>query len=104
MNANFKTSHVIVYLIVVQFLHLRYCNFKTSHVIVYRDKTLAKIVIGIEFQNISCYCLSLTGHKVTEEEERFQNISCYCLSPYRHKNHFEHKYFKTSHVIVYPYA
>ena len=32
------------------------------------------------FQNISCYCLSLSHTRYIRHSCRFQNISCYCLS------------------------
>ena len=33
-----------------------------------------------EFQNISCYCLSISDCCCTTQRSIFQNISCYCLS------------------------
>ena len=96
-------------------------NFKTSHVIVYRF--LRKIVaVYIEFQNISCYCLShqkaclergelnfKTSHVIVyhgtvvidTEIDTFQNISCYCLSMGLGRMLAMSLNFKTSHVIVY---
>ena len=44
---------------------------------------MAKIIIGIEFQNISCYCLSVEQLVEQLQTEIFQNISCYCLSIFK---------------------
>ena len=60
----------------LQFL-LRY--FKTSHVIVYPKKTEHRSSHN-EFQNISCYCLSIMKICSFTRPELFQNISCYRLS------------------------
>ena len=96
----FKTSHVIVYLkrlvifwglmhiskhlmllfiIGINLLCLLSSHFKTSHVIVYRVIRMLVNQLGV-FQNISCYCLSVTSVPVIFTPLLFQNISCYCLS------------------------
>ena len=54
-------------------------NFKTSHVIVYPKKTEHRSSHN-EFQNISCYCLSIMKICSFTRPELFQNISCYRLS------------------------
>ena len=98
---NFKTSYVIVYLKEVDRSQKRYIDFKTSHVIVYQaQKALWIICHKISkhlmllfifstpdidiwspgFQNISCYCLSITVGIMLIGSIIFQNISCYCLS------------------------
>ncbi len=35
------------------------------------------------FQNISCYCLTLTSLYAIGDLDKFQNISCYCLTRLR---------------------
>ena len=117
----FKTSHVIVYpksLIVCKFsiiiskhLMLLFINYR-----------IYAYIYLTEFQNISCYCLSIwtsnkelqnniskhlmllfiTFRKIsTNNPFTFQNISCYCLSEGIWKMRYCSRYFKTSHVIVY---
>ena len=56
-------------------------NFKTSHVIVYLLR-LTESILLFTFQNISCYCLSVVNLIALPLQELFQNISCYCLSNY----------------------
>ena len=139
----FKTSHVIVYPIPEGSGAWIFYNFKTSHVIVYRayaheerkSKPISKhlmllfitssrsqIRLRSSFQNISCYCLSISQPSEVRAVILFQNISCYCLSAlggcwlrgsYISKhlmllfitmlnmNSWLVVYFKTSHVIVY---
>ena len=58
-SKHFKTSHVIVYRSSRSPLLSTLGNFKTSHVIVYR-KLFRLMIENIQFQNISCYCLSLS--------------------------------------------
>ena len=75
------------------------------------------------FQNILCYCLSISGSWSSVQALLFQNILCYCLSGSVTKNAagieiskhlmllfiasgthaviFHIHYFKTSYVIVY---
>ena len=53
-------------------------NFNTSHVTVYPDRA-ALLWCAIEFQYISCYCLSVT------EDQVYQGVT----------------HFNTSHVTVY---
>ena len=57
-SLDFKTSHVIVYLLPAAQEIAEYWDFKTSHVIVYQERSLCHLQIPILFQNISCYCLS----------------------------------------------
>ena len=33
-----------------------------------------------EFQNISCYCLTVGNYELSLRNPSFQNISCYCLT------------------------
>ena len=78
MNGNFKTSHVIVYLQPPDQQHSFHHHFKTSHVIVYPEPSRFDFAV-FAFQNISCYCLSVTIPFIV----------------------FADTHFKTSHVIVY---
>ena len=55
------------------------------------------------FQNISCYCLSISCKHTLLNPLQFQNISCYCLSKSKSNKKCSDCYFKTSHVIVYPW-
>ena len=76
-------------------------NFNTSHVTVYHDSNVEWITRNIisihlmllfiavssfgtsfpvEFQYISCYCLSPPDHALAYLYASFQYISCYCLS------------------------
>ena len=78
-NMNFKTSYVIVYqqrFLGVQKLIL---DFKTSYVIVYLNSANHDSN-NTEFQNILCYCLSITALIDEPIGLIFQNILCYCLS------------------------
>ena len=43
-------------------------------------------------------------YELTVTPRVFQNISCYCLSVTLDSSHKSHIHFKTSHVIVYPPA
>ena len=97
----FKTSHVIVYHVsshcspglvrISKHLMLLFifAHVLTSFLIQIISKHLMLLFIGIfrpvpgdpeEFQNISCYCLSIQGITLTGMFFEFQNISCYCLS------------------------
>ncbi len=97
---NFKTSYVIVYLnsanhdsnqyriskhlMLLFILHFHYLSdifiyFKTSYVIVYL-LTFACNLCSFIFQNILCYCLSITALIDEPIGLIFQNILCYCLS------------------------
>ena len=117
----FNTSHVTVYLLQIHRINRIKTNFNTSHVTVYRkrDKILPsicpisihlmllfigslieRIIEWMEFQYISCYCLStwssefatistisihlmlLLIYNIIANEgmsREFQYISCYCL-------------------------
>ena len=54
-------------------------NFNTSHVTVYPN-SCSKSNQSIQFQYISCYCLSGTDTREFQGNVKFQYISCYCLS------------------------
>ena len=74
-------------------------NFKTSHVIVYHLLLLFAYPVST-FQNISCYCLSVEYPADVRAGVLFQNISCYCLSLNATACEVWTD-FKTSHVVVY---
>ena len=38
----------------------------------------------LEFQNISCYCLTPVQSFFYQSTQKFQNISCYCLTVHAH--------------------
>ena len=80
-ECNFKTSYVTVYQIGSQSISLCIPNFKTSYVTVYRKIAIAGTTVLELFQNIVCYCLSMSGLCVI--------LIC--------------SHFKTSYVTVYRY-
>ena len=98
---DFNTSHVTVYLYFHLQDQLSQVDFNTSHVTVYQyfllrihQKTHISIHLmllfirnveklknsEIEFQYISCYCLSYINSIKCVCSNKFQYISCYCLS------------------------
>ena len=100
----------------------KYRHFKTSYVTVYQMLNALSGAMK-EFQNIVCYCLSLTPFFKKCHIKLFQNIVCYCLSYFlkrwifrliisKHRmllfiyhklmNYFPQHHFKTSYVTVYP--
>ena len=50
---------MLLFILIIRFLCRIDSNFKTSHVIVYLTAT-TKELVAERFQNISCYCLSLS--------------------------------------------
>ena len=76
---DFKTSYVIVYRLCKCMGVTKQNNFKTSYVIVYL-LTFACNLCSFIFQNILCYCLSITALIDEPIGLIFQNILCYCLS------------------------
>ena len=65
------------------------------------NKDYAALSEGVKrFQNILCYCLTMTS--LTDEIviSGFQNILCYCLTKIRRYFDMRHKNFKTSYVTV----
>ena len=75
-------------------------NFNTSHVTVYPN-SCSKSNQSIQFQYISCYCLSGTDTREFQGNVKFQYISCYCLSSSRLFQSSSIGDFNTSHVTVY---
>ena len=75
------SKHLMLLFILLEYIKVSfYANFKTSHVIVYLgDKVRVRSDL-YEFQNISCYCLSNWAGTKGKGLQIFQNISCYCLS------------------------
>ena len=72
------------HLMLLFILHFHYLSdifiyFKTSYVIVYL-LTFACNLCSFIFQNILCYCLSITALIDEPIGLIFQNILCYCLS------------------------
>ena len=119
---NFKTSHVIVYHY-AEYEQLVGGVFQNISCYCLSKAVFADIMGLSSFQNISCYCLSFHGNIIINLL-LFQNISCYCLSfpgfyVFTLDRISKHlmllfilnqclglsglQYFKTSHVIVYPY-
>ena len=76
---DFKTSYVIVYRLCKCMGVTKQNNFKTSYVIVYLNSANHDSN-NTEFQNILCYCLSITALIDEPIGLIFQNILCYCLS------------------------
>ena len=97
---DFKTSHVIVYLLSVCSFDRKY--FISKHLMLLFIKYNEYSVMGAnKFQNISCYCLSGQFRKIS----RYDFISKHLMLLFIDilflllATSF---YFKTSHVIVYP--
>ena len=97
---DFKTSHVIVYPKEKDGKAWVKGDFKTSHVIVYPFQ---------RGRGCKSWCISkhlmllfiISPNSYTEQGGRFQNISCYCLSITSRISAEKTGDFKTSHVIVY---
>ena len=129
LPVDFKTSYVTVYLkkncdfvffnqiskhrmllfiVCRESLEMSIWNFKTSYVTVYPPAERAVLKMS-EFQNIVCYCLSISGtspsaassiskHRMLlfitisgdmwDKIALFQNIVCYCLSTRSHSIYF----------------
>ena len=75
----FKTSYVIVYLLTFA---CNLCSFIFQNILCYCLSITALIdePIGLIFQNILCYCLSSAVSVLVFSYTAFQNILCYCLS------------------------
>ena len=101
LHQDFNTSHVTVYqgyhkagkevwdisihlmllfIIINCFLFVQYFHFNTSHVTVYLYVVKGFQGDNLEFQYISCYCLSAPSKYGNDKALSFQYISCYCLS------------------------
>ena len=99
-NGHFKTSHVIVYLRPgTAFQNVQ--DISKHLMLLFIFFGLSSLPPPIAFQNISCYCLSLSAFSSTNADASFQNISCYCLSHNPFQESVSVSDFKTSHVIVY---
>ena len=120
---HFKTSHVIVYLLmgVLHSGYIRFQNiscyclsvllsirlplhlyFKTSHVIVYQISVFCKMFLRLISKHLMLLFIFARSFR-TYLFPRFQNISCYCLSTMYAVKKICIWNFKTSHVIVYLY-
>ena len=118
---HFKTSHVIVYRWNTLLMFVQVYYFKTSHVIVYPwtlqlarygriskhlmllfiRKGVNAISIVWGFQNISCYCLSLSHSSRSNSAGISKHLMLLFIVGMWCKWTIYHYYFKTSHVIVY---
>ena len=67
------------YEILLRAIALQKIHSNTSHVIVYRITWIPAWVRYL-FKYISCYCLSVYGHRPSVRQSPFKYISCYCLS------------------------
>ena len=78
-------------------------SFNTSHVTVYREK-LHNLIDTIQFQYISCYCLSCTYSYVSSRQRCFNtsHVTVYPSSP--SLSRLLYVRFNTSHVTVYRVA
>ena len=98
--ASFNTSHVVVYLILLCFVHGVLICFNTSHVVVYHVNRFVWDNLPM-FQYISCCSLSLFMNGQSERLESFNtsHVVVYhfsCSVPF-----ISSTSFNTSHVVVY---
>ena len=121
-HTHFNTSHVTVYLII--FIHLSITLHISIHLmLLFIVSHNSLYFVQLQFQYISCYCLSQKFCLQSYQCTLFQYISCYCLSSYTYFCSFFEKqfqyiscyclsytyilastaiiYFNTSHVTVY---
>ena len=121
---DFKTSHVIVYQ--TKIIRVFSDNPISKHLMllfIANSTHNAKFIVSISKHLmllfiaqiiLHCIChfliskhlmlLFITNNQITVKlGDKFQNISCYCLSIAVLSKVWYSKYFKTSHVIVYPW-
>ena len=95
----FKTSHVIVYLATIAVnMHI---NFISKHLMLLFIKAIrANRIVTLEFQNISCYCLSLHSLMGYPTLIISKHLMLLFIGGEAY-NKIHDSDFKTSYVIVY---
>ena len=99
-SANFNTSHVTVYRIIIVSVLALVTDFNTSHVTVYQQTVLFQRKINVHF-NTSHVTVYPSPFSYSAPIGIFQYISCYGLSLQEGKEVKLKPNFNTSHVTVY---